>query len=370
MSLRLTTMIVFFLSAIISLPAENRYGSDLLYKLSKAACISSMTDTLRQGTYDNFLYQNHPLRVSVSDSVVRHVGYKLFDGAAVKSIPKSVTDFLERYMLQKITGIHRASTFRGQMKEDEVRFVVGSPDRLCHCLSDSSLKIEFENYNGKTYTLTVSDSGGKVCAVSFPVDCYLLFGADIGELQTILVSDIQALTALDSCESVPDIPFMPEKFFEPDIFVVRGSTFNLETLNGNSYYCKDTDNKYELIFSKQYPVESFANLFTTNAISNNIAVEIKIVLYDFDSALVTVPLTSLLRYFRLQGCKTYFGLIERTESEYVSELLFENKEYGYCHIMRINSTIENINKQGSSMKARMNCFIPISKIKTLFEEYQ
>lgn len=368
MTLRLVTIIAVILPAIISLSAGNRYGSALLRQLSDAAGLKKVTDTLPNGVYDNLAYKGRPVRAIVKDSAVTNLGLALFTPEKRNNMPAVAVDFVERYLLQAVTGIHRASTFARQMEEDGVRFDIGDYRKMIQCLPDTSMSVTLENTSNKSYTLCLISGGLPVCSMTFPVDCHLLLGADIGELQLNLVDRLRSLPTDYTVDTIPQATADVEQLFEPEFYVARGTSFTLDALNSNRYYRRLENRSYELVFSMSHPEWSLANLFTTNSIANRIMVEVKVMMYDFSTAEVSVPLTSLLRFFKKNGFVTYFGMIDIDESNHLSEILLENRQYGFCHIMRISGKMDMISKGTDTMKARMNCYIPISKIKTLFEE--
>lgn len=368
MSLRLLTIITLFLPVILSLPAENRYASALLRQLSDATTLRAATDTLRDGHHDHLTYRGKAVRVVVKDGIVNHIGLALFTPGQRGSLPAATVDFVERYMLQAETGVHRAATFARQMTEDGVTFNSGDYRKLTQCMADTSATLTLDNDGDRHYTVSLWKEGATACSLTFPVDCHLLCGADIGELELALAERMRTLSDNAAADTPPYDSDLGEKLFEPEFYMVRGNGFGLDALNDNRYYRHVGDRQYELVFSQAHPEWSLANLFTTNSIANNIMVEVKMVMFDFTTTTVTVPLTSLLQYFKEQGCRTYFGMIDLNESGHVSEILLDNRQYGYCHIMRVTGHRDLLSTKTDTLKARMNCYIPVSKIKTLFEE--
>ncbi len=45
-----------------------------------------------------------------------------------------------------------------------------------------------------------------------------------------------------------------------------------------------------------------------------------------------------------------------------------NAPEGYCHIIKITAPVSSIGNEDGEFKARMNPFIPISKISSLFDD--
>lgn len=352
--------------------AQNTYKSRILKEMCAAIGCQAMTDTLGHGVHIGILHhRNKPLTVVVENNKVKSIGYTIFPQGYRETIPSAICNFIERYMLEADTPIKRQKTFEKQMQEDEFVFEKGNRATLLSLLGDSTVSISLNDYNAQAYELSWNRNDTQVCSFHFPANYELLMGADLPECQQILLYDLKNLPAtLDNGHNTGDQPEVGnlEKLFEPNYYVAKGSQMFIEQLNSNLYYRKTGDTQYELIFSKHYPAESLANLFNTNSINNDINVRLKLVLYDFKQEIVLTNLTALLKYFKAEGCKSYYGVIEKKGKDIISEIMFYNKTEGYCHIMRINSTENNIANKNGCMEGRMNLFIPIAKISMLFQE--
>ncbi len=354
------------------LPSEGRnsYQSDLLCKIATAMQIKEVTDTLGSGVYDAFLqYKGHPVSIVVGNNTVGHIGYSLFPKEMRSNIFPSVCNFVERYSLCSELPLYGAKTFKQQMTEDDVNFSIGSISMLPSFWGDSAISVSIETVLDKRYRLTWSKDGKPCCEMTFPIVYELLMGTDIVESQRRLIEDLcreQETSEGDSPSIIGKEQLI--KLFEPNFYVLEGDSCYVASLNSNKYYKEGIDGEYNLIFSEMYPVESLANLFTSNEIENDIQAQIKLILYDFKSEVIDIPLVQLLEYFKSKGCKNYFGVIDKDDEQLTIELLVVNNDEGYCHTIKFVCATENIVDRGGVIHGRMNCYIPSSKIRCLFEE--
>ena len=361
------------LAILLAMPlasyAKNRYQSDLLAQIAESLQIKNVLDTMSNGSYiAQRTYKSHPLSIIVEDGEVEHIGYTLFSKEMRIGMPSPVYNFLERYALQADSPLKRIKSVERQLFEDEVTFTVGDIHKLPYVCSMDNVCFSMDNLQNRMCCVTWTKNGSKVCSLCFPVSYNLYHGTDLVENQRRLVEDLRRTGTVKMSGDRKISKEQLEKLFEPNYFVLKGDSFYVASLNSNNYYVEQVQNQYKLLFSDRHPIESFANLLTTNSIDNDIRADIKLVMYDFKSERVDVPLSCLLNYFMLKGCKAYFGMIERNADTYTAELLMLKRDEGYCHTIKLMFNAANISSRSGVVTGRMNCYIPISKVKFLFEE--
>lgn len=346
--------------------AVNRYGSDLLFRMAKSLQIKEVLDSLSEDIYIAFrYYDNHPLTVVVNNGTVEHIGYTIFSKDLRDAMQSPAFDFLERYALEADLPIKSSKSFDRQMFEDGVHFSSGTIHTLKGIYSDSTLDFSMENMQNKMCRAVWHHGKIPFCSVSFPVDYNLFHGVDLVESQRRLVEELYIADVKQSINSEVTKDQLV-KIFEPNYYVLQGDSIYIAQLTDNKYFREVGNDKYQLLFSETYPVESFANLLTTNSIENTIQVSIKLVLYDFKSAEIDIPLAQLLTFFKNKGCKAYFGVIDKKDDSMDVELLLTKQDEGYCHIIKLTCDINSLKDRSGYIHGRMNCYIPISKVKSLF----
>ena len=158
--------------------------------------------------------------------------------------------------------------------------------------------------------------------------------------------------------------------FNDNQYILPGESFYLTNLNSNKYYKQDRINGgYSLIFTPHYPIESITNLFTTTEINSDHNVDVTLKQYGFKQSNLTIPTNDFVNYFIEQGCKPFFGIMEYTNKKIVGLLIMYNRAEGYCHTIRITADIDILIDETKAFKARIVSYIPISRVKSLYEEY-
>lgn len=361
------------LTVLLVLPfassAKNRYQSDLLSQMAESLQMKAVLDTLSDGSYiAQQSYKSHPLSIIVSDGEVEHIGYSIFSKEMRAVAPSPVYNFLERYALQANLSLKRMKSVERQLYEDDVIFIVGNIYKLSSIWAMPNVHFSIDNWEDRMCRATWDQNGKVFCSVCFPVNYNLYHGTDLVENQRRLLVDLRRVSVIQPKVDRGISKDRLVKLFEPNYFVLKGDSFYVATLNSNNYYVQEGNEQYKLLFSDRHPVESFANLLTTNSIDNSIQAQVKLVMYDFKSEMVNVPLVNLLNYFISKGCKAYFGMIDKKNETYTSELLMLKRDEGYGHVIKLTFNTANVSSKSGTITGRMNCYVPISKVKFLFEE--
>lgn len=363
---KLSMIMILLLTFTSEMSARNFYEYKKLQDIANATGLNEITDTLPDGEYVGKLtYNNHPVSVSVDKGIVKAIGFSIFS-VEQAGVNTTVRHFIERYMLEAETPGKRIKSFDRQMYEDDFRFIKGSRKVLLGVYDDADISLNYQT-DFKSVNIAWSRNGALLCSLSFPLNYELLYGTDLVECQNILLKNLKNLPESEPIPDSVDNSIL-EKLFEPNYYIAKGGSFIVDQLNNNRYYRQTSENEYELLFSKRFLIESLANLFNTNGIENNLTLDLKVVLYDFRNENITIDLTSALSYFKSCGCKCYFGVIACDNEKIISEVLLANSEEGYCHIIRLTSDLSNIESRQGHFAGRMNCFIPLSKIRMIFQE--
>ena len=350
--------------------AQNNCRTKLLSEMVKAMPSKTNLLKLESGEYEGvFSYKERPLNVIVSeDRTLLHLGYCLFPMSMRKEMPSPVYNFLERYALCADLSLSRLKTVEQDMVERGIVFNYGSLKELPSIVADPMIEFNVTALNDKYYSVNWSKDNKLCCSVKFPIDNCLLQGVAVDENEQILLDDLKNIK---HSECIIDHKVLKEKLtriIDSEYYIQPGDSIYMASLNSTQYY-KAEDMAYcKLVFSEANPVESFANLLLTNNIENDYEVSIKLQMYDRKVANVTVPLCDLLEYFKRNGCKAYFGLVDKTKEQITALLLLIKKEDGYCHTIRFTFHVGDIGNRNGQITGRMSSFIPISRISNIFGE--
>ena len=71
---------------------------------------------------------------------------------------------------------------------------------------------------------------------------------------------------------------------------------------------------------------------------------------------------------KAQGCTPFFGIISQEPGKVVCELVMQNESLGYAHVMKFEFDPAILVDRQGTMSARLNSYVPISNVKSLFHE--
>lgn len=352
-----------------TLMAQNRYQTDLLADIAESLKLVSRLDTLKDGRYHTgFAYKKRPLNISVENGCVNHIGYLFFSMEQRQLLNAPIVyDFLERYVLAIDLPLKRVKSVEKQLAEDDINFAAGEMSDLRKLVSGKSLNFSIENLLGKRYKLSWYQGDKLTCSVDFPIRYDLLHGTDMVENERRIAERIRRTVLLP-----PDTTKINPKFlvttWQPNYFVFPGDTCYTAQLSTTRYYERLGDGQLHLLFNRKYPVESLANLLTTVNLENDFRINVRLKKYDAPDENLVVPLSQFISYFLRQGCTPYFGVMNFEGTSAACELLMHNADEGYCHTMKVTCDVEQLLDKKGNMTARLTSYIPILKIKKLFQE--
>lgn len=349
--------------------AQNSYSSHTLEKMAEAMQISSNLDTLSDGAYQNICsWNNYSIIIIVEDREVVHIGYSLFPPEILKYDISPACRFVEQYILWLDLPIKRQFSIAQDMEIKDVHFKYGNIDMVKSLVRDSSISVSVSMMDGKHYNVSWIRNNKMVCSVTFPIDYCLLHNITLRENEEKLISDFSRLKDQrpDSIKTWAFSSLDLIKKADTNIFILQGDSIYISELNNTQYFTIE-DSTFKPIFSPNLPHESFSNLVVSNRISNKYLAEIKIVQYGRRNTTVTVPFVNLMNYFEKKGCIPYFGVMEDNDSTMRGFLLLANIPEGYCHTIRLVMDTHDIDAGEGTITGRMVAYIPISKIKKLFQ---
>ena len=152
------------------------------------------------------------------------------------------------------------------------------------------------------------------------------------------------------------------------VYLLTGDIYLIPELTSNRYWVKDPDSGMQLLYGADLPLESMANLVTGTELETDIDLEILHVLYGFRTATFTLPLRQWVSYCMAQGCQPYFGVMSHEGDTVNASLVLHNEALGYIHLMKLTFDTSAIASRKGVVKARLNSFVPMSNVKSLFNE--
>lgn len=314
-------------------------------------------------------YNGLPLTVIINNGEVCHIGLSLFTPWQRQFIDETHCNFLERLSLATEIPEFYGISARQYLKDEKVEFLEGRLDDIRAFTNDTTHIFQSTLVDGKTYIACWYDSSGQERRVTliYPADFQLISGLSMVEAENRLYDDIRR-TRLDDTEQFEPVEDLLQPIGNGPVHLLKGSIFFLPELNSNRYYVKESAKKFSLLYSEDFPLETLANLVTGTELENQFNLEIRLVKYGFQVDNFTVPLQYWLAFCIQSGCTPYFGVIKHEEHQIVGELIMQNEALGYCHVMKITLDPSILKGRKGTIKARLNSYVPMSNVKSLFDE--
>lgn len=356
----------------LCLIAQNDYQTDLLARMASKLKITEQLDTLKDNVYqDLFLYKGRPLTIIVNNHRVEHIGFHLFTNEHRDVFHTPVINFVERYFLELDLGVDSIFSNKEKMEYDNVKFHKGNASFFYNLPNDSLYQISYSvsimNFDNRGYSVEWLKDSAVVCGISFPIEYAVLSGTDMIEYQERFRNEIERDTL-----KMPELPDIPESALDfkllENYYVLEGDSFYNEYLNSNQYYVKDSVGHLAPLFDSLYVVESLHNLFTMPYLDNSYTIEARLQKYHNKEEIMRIPLKQWIRFCFNNGCHPYFGIIRIVDNIVTCELIMQNTDMGYVHVMKLNYDLSTFESRSGIITARLNCYIPMTRIKYLFGE--
>lgn len=327
-----------------------------------------LNTSLSEGlNYRAMLFRSLPVSVIVKDGEVVHIGYSLFTPWQRSHMSEDQCNFIERLVLASDLGEFYGKSFQNHLSEERIRFEKGSVADLKALCLDTNAYFQITLQNNKRYICNWYSENRRNVTLSYPVDYLLLKGVTIQEGENRLVMEARRFRQDFVTPANPVEQIMVNVGNSP-IYVLTGEIFHLPELNSNRYFVKDPESGWQLLCSEDFPFESMANLVTGVEIESDIEVAFVQVKYGYNRDEFTLPLRQWIGYCLQQGCRPYFGVISEHEGSVVAELVMNNPEMGYAHVMKFTFAADIVKNRKGTINARLNAYVPMSNLKSLFNE--
>lgn len=312
-------------------------------------------------------FHSLPVTVIVKDGEVVHIGYSLFTPWQRQHLPGDQCNFIERLALTSDLGEFYGKSFKSHLLEERIKFEKGSVAELKALCKDTSSYFQITQQNDKRYICNWYSENRREVTLSYPTDYFLLKGVTIQEGEGRLAQEALRFR-LGDVEPANPVDQILARVGNSPIHVLTGEIFHLPELNSNRYFVNDSETGWQLLYGEDFPFESMANLVTGVELENDIVIAFTQVKYGFNRGEFSLPLRQWIGYCLDQGCHPYFGIISDNEGVVVAELVMNNPEMGYAHVMKLNFSRNIIKERKGTVKARLNAYVPMSNLKSLFNE--
>ena len=146
---------------------------------------------------------------------------------------------------------------------------------------------------------------------------------------------------------------------QPFYYTHEGGWYLRKTINASTYYCRKSDQRYQLVSDVSHPAETAANMMLSETAPGNYQLDVTQVLYGFKNKQFSVSLRQWIAHCKATGCTLYFG-IESVDYDQVCASVFavNEREY-YNHVMSVTIPMSVIDNRQGAIKARLHTYVPM-----------
>jgi hypothetical protein len=206
---------------------------------------------------------------------------------------------------------------------------------------------------------------GKITII-FPATNTVISGMDKKEYGEQVMASLK--TIKNYANFIPKTPIKDQfKTYKDDIKVSVGNSY-FKSITSTKYY-KVTDDVVQPLFSREYPLESFCNIFLMPMEANKkIQLNITHKIYGDEKFDYKVNLNDFVSFFSSEF-EFYFGIEEKTDEHMSGTLIIFNRRLNFVNLLYVDTNKNTIFGENPSVNAKLYTNIPSDNIKNLFADY-
>lgn len=204
-------------------------------------------------------------------------------------------------------------------------------------------------------------------ALNFPANIQTITSKDKAELEGELADFLMSGYDLGQDATSIDITSLVTK--EDNIYMTKGDNFILDNITNTTYFQKDKQGQYELIYSPDQIAETFANLFYFPQLGNNsIEIEIEHKRYANETSNYTLSMSQLAAFCKANSLTPYIGIESVEEKLLEATVILHCKKYNYIHLLHVRTNTETLmNSSDAKIYCRMYSYINTDNVANLFD---
>ena len=157
-----------------------------------------------------------------------------------------------------------------------------------------------------------------------------------------------------------------EKTYDENLFLVKGTHYQLETIN-NSFYVKRDNDKYQPVFEENYPMESFVNIMLNQVTGQNKMLAITQHAYEGKKTISPVSLSSIHDMLGTT-MDAYCSVMTIKKNKMKALLVFHHRKLDFIHMLILEATPDQLFSPQETIQANLYGNIPQSNLKNLFKK--
>jgi len=309
---------------------------------------------------------------------INHLGISLFSSETKELLNFPVCNFIERMMLELIVE-QSAENF--DRKLDRLKLTLmknglsfGEPGftSISEVLDDIQQPARFSLLKeDDVFAAVWNYNQDDRFVFTFPASRELIVGTDKKESdellnRTLFGSGRLCIEKNSASDGIiireADLTFNQEK----NIYTRKGDEFLIPVINSNTYYQK-TEDTFELLFSHDFPAESFTNLIMKNMANMNHKLHVTHRMYGNFSPDFDISLHEFLCFF--QDDYNFYAAAAFPDSKRMKlTAILRNRDYNFIHLLLITAPVDNIFSEDATLTAELYSNIPQQSIRSLLRE--
>ena len=355
---------------------------ETIYRTKQLEEIGQMLETrgisaMKPGIYDaDAICPGKRVRVEAGfGGLISSIGLELFDTRVVAEYLRPVYDFVERYLLRLLL-IDKPDEILRLLNDDKVGLVLNgvpfekSPVALVSFVAAIQPGTDFVFVADTTAYKVGWDTGTGTLQMTFPKQYGLIAGKDKIEME----DDFQKELFLYMPET-PAVEQVPLSVLTAvpgcGYYRRRGEHYIIPALCSDRYYRVAPDSVVTLLFDKDCPEASLANLFLEGErIGQEVFMEVEHRRYGKRRDHLELPVNSWVAFCKGEKCVPYFGVEEIARGKVTGTVIMVNSDLGYHHVLYYECDRQKFLKGDYSLKGWLYTYVPTHNVLDLFEEYK
>lgn len=293
--------------------------------------------------------------VRVSGGRIDNIGYDLFsDMIRGDGSQRVLTDFLERYFLL-LNYPPADHSVKHILRDDRFKFVYGSMATVATLHPGDGFGYSSDD---KTYVATWTRNGQELLTVTFPMEYQLLMGVSKSEAEDGFEYELKHQQLTSREQKDPDVAALTPSA-QPFYYTHEGGWYLKKNINASTYYCRKSDQRYQLVSDVSHPAETAANMMLSGDVSGDYQMDVTQILYGFKNKQFSVPLRQWIAHCEATGCTLYFGIESVDYNEVQASVFAVNEQEYYNHVLFVIIPLSVIDSRQGTVKARMHTYVPM-----------
>ena len=364
---RKITIIAALVLCLHSLGAQNFATRQLEYLAGLMKCpLPAYTST-----FHCLEISNLPVKIEYDTAgAVCHLGFSLFsDSLKNHALTKPLYDFQERLLLEVfLQGDEtKARKLLAEYKVYGIDYLMDfGVGTFFNSLESSMLfALQANEYvmtkDSLSWTSLWQDEN-RSFILHFPANFDLISGMDKKEMEIWLAKQLQNF----QCSGVsvrPVAGYLGDlQQLNRSNYLLQGNELFIKAMNSNVYF--------QVIYNRNFPEESIANLFNYPDIQRTQGLDLQIrqTAYGGESMSYKMKLSDF-QCFTGDDFETYTGIEKCTADVAEFTVIYKSKWYNYYHLLYVQTTPQILFDKTEPLKAVFYTFIPNHNIKNLYQEY-